>query len=179
MGTLCRLIIPLRCNVASLKTKRGRKVSSSMFWSILSQSSTRYRLSFGRRACTSCRRYSLNSKRRLNTRQTVGSGIPSSVLALQVDVPGLRLKLSWIRLTFSSDTRGRPELLSLHRQPFKLVIPATNALLRWRLNVATKTKRTMHSSPRRSFNELTNAKNLVLRSSHFALNWLLCARRAL
>jgi len=24
---------------------------------------------------------------------------------------GLRSKLSWIRLTFSSDTRGRPELL--------------------------------------------------------------------
>ena len=30
---------------------------------------------------------------------------------------GLRSKLSWIRLTFSSDTRGRPELLPLHRQP--------------------------------------------------------------
>ena len=117
MGTLCRLIIPLRCNVASLKTKRGRKVSSSMFWSILSQSSTRYRLSFGRRACTSCRRYGLNSKRRLNTRQTVGCGIPSSLLALRVDLRGLRSKLSWIRLTFSSDTRGRPELLPLHRQP--------------------------------------------------------------
>ena len=29
---------------------------------------------------------------------------------------GLRSKLSWILLTFSSDTRGRPELLPLHRQ---------------------------------------------------------------
>ena len=68
-------------------------------------------------ACTSCRCYGLNSKRRLNTRQTVGCGIPSSVLALPVDVCGLRSKLSWIRLTFSSDTHGRPELLPLHRQP--------------------------------------------------------------
>ena len=62
--------------------------------------------------------YGLNSKRRLNTHQTVGCGIPSSLLALRVDSRGLRSKLSWIRLTFSSDTRGRPELLLLHRQPF-------------------------------------------------------------
>jgi len=47
----------------------------------------------------------LNSKRRLNTSQTVGCGIPSSLLAVRVDVRGLRAKLSWIRLTFSSDTR--------------------------------------------------------------------------
>ena len=60
---------------------------------------------------------SLNSKRRLNTRQTVCCGIPSSLLALRVDLLGLRSKLSWIRLTFSSDARGRPELLPLHRQP--------------------------------------------------------------
>jgi len=59
----------------------------------------------------------LNSKRRLNTRQTDGCGIPSSLLALRVNLLGLRSKLSWIRLTFSSDTRGRPELLPLHRQP--------------------------------------------------------------
>jgi len=44
----------------------------------------------------------------------------------------------------------------------KLVIPTTN--------VETKTKRALHSSRRLSFNELTNAKNLVLHSSHFALN---------
>ena len=61
--------------------------------------------------------YGLNSKRRLNTRQTVGCGIPSSLLALQVDLRWLRSKLSWIRLTFSSDRRGRPELLPLHRLP--------------------------------------------------------------
>jgi len=57
---------------------------------------------------------------------------------------------------------------------FKLVIPTTNGLPRWRLNVETKTKRTLHSSRRLSFNELTNAKNLVLHSSHFALNWRCC-----
>jgi len=61
--------------------------------------------------------YGLNSKWRPNTRQTVGCGIPSSLLALRVDLRGLRSKLSWIRLTFSSDTRGRPEFLPLHRQP--------------------------------------------------------------
>ena len=61
--------------------------------------------------------YGLNSKRSINTRQTVCCAIPSSLLALPVDLRGLRSKLSWIRLTFSSDTRGRPELLPLHRQP--------------------------------------------------------------
>ena len=53
--------------------------------------------------------YGLNSKQHLNTRQPVGCGIPSSLLALRFDLRGLRSKLSWIRLTFSSDTRGRPE----------------------------------------------------------------------
>ena len=33
-----------------------------------------------------------------------------------VDLRGLRSKISWIRLTLPSDTRGRPELLPLHRQ---------------------------------------------------------------
>ena len=47
----------------------------------------------------------------------------------------------------------------------KLVIPKTN--------VETKTKRTLHSSRRFSFDEHTNAKNLVLHS-HFALNWRYC-----
>jgi len=56
----------------------------------------------------------------------------------------------------------------------KLVIPTTNAVPHWRLNVETKTKRTLHSSRRLSFNELKNAKNLVLRSSHFAPNWRCC-----
>jgi hypothetical protein len=51
-----------------------------------------------------------------------------------------------------------------------MVIPKTIALPRWRLNVETKTKRTLHSSRRLCCNELMNAKNLVLHSSHFALN---------
>jgi len=55
--------------------------------------------------CDSKRWTQLKSKRRLNTRRTVGCGIPSSLLALLVDLRGLRSKLSWIRLTFSSDTR--------------------------------------------------------------------------
>ena len=41
----------------------------------------------------------------------------------------------------------------------KLVIRTTNALACWRLNVETKTKRTLHSSRRLSFNELVNAKS--------------------
>jgi len=40
----------------------------------------------------------------------------------------------------------------------KLVIPTTNALPRWRLNVETKTKCMLHGSHRLSFNEPTNAK---------------------
>ena len=37
-------------------------------------------------------------------------------------------------------------------------IPTTNAVPRWRLNVETKTKRTLHSSRRLSFNELNERK---------------------
>ena len=58
--------------------------------------------------------YGLNSKRSLNTRQTVDCGIPSSLLALRVDLRGLRSKLSLIHLTFSSDTRGRGRSFCLH-----------------------------------------------------------------
>jgi len=47
----------------------------------------------------------MNGKRGLNTRQTVGCGIPSSLLALRVDLRGLRSKLSSIRLTISYDSR--------------------------------------------------------------------------
>jgi len=124
-----------------------------------------------------------NSERRLNTRQTFGWGIPSSVLAVRVDFPRLLSNISWIRLTYSSDTGGRPELLPLHRQPnfFKLVIPMTNVLPRWRLNVETKTKRTLHSSRRLSFNEITNANlvlhSVILLSTDAAAR--LCATRAL
>ena len=76
------------------------------------------------------------------------------------------------RLTFSSDTRGRPERFAFTQATYllKLVIPTTNALPRWRLNVETKTESTLHSSRLLSFNELTNAKYLVQHNSHFALN---------
>ena len=86
--------------------------------------------------------YGLISNRRLNTRQTVGCGIPSSLLALRVDLRGLRSKLSWIRLTFSSDTRGRPELLPLHIQPicsnwwfqWQMLFLVGGWMLKWRWN---------------------------------------------
>jgi hypothetical protein len=55
----------------------------------------------------------------------------------------------------------------------KLVIPKANALPRWKLKVETKINRTLRSSSRPSFDELTNAKNIVLHSTHFALNWLI------
>ena len=120
--------------------------------------------------------YGFNNKRRLNTRQTVACGIPSSLLALRVDLRGLHSKLSWIRLTFSYDTRGRPELLPLHRQPIcsNWWFQRQMVFHRWRLNVETKTKRTLYSSRRFSFNELKNAKHLELHSSHFAFNWRCC-----
>jgi len=59
---------------------------------------------------------------------------------------------------------------NLSKYLLKLVIPTSNALPRWRLKLETKTKLTLHSSRRLSFNELTNAKNLVLHSTHFVLN---------
>ena len=43
----------------------------------------------------------------------------------------------------------------------KLMIPTTNALPHWRLNVETNTKRTLHTSRRLSFNELKNAKKIL------------------
>jgi len=97
---------------------------------------------------------------------------PSSILALRVDLCGLSSKLSSIRLTFSSDTRGRPAAFAFTQTAYllQLVIQTTNALPRWRFNVETKTKRTLHGSWSLSFNELTNAKNLELHSSHFVID---------
>jgi len=62
------------------------------------------------------------------------------------------------------------------------MIPTTNSHPHWRLNVETKTKRTLHSSRRLSFNELTTQKALccvvaILLSTDAAAR--LCARRAL
>ena len=41
------------------------------------------------------------------------------------------------------------------------MIPTTNGLPRWRLNVEMKTKRTLYGSRRLSFSELTNAKKIL------------------
>jgi len=112
----------------------------------------------------------LNSKRRLNTRQTVGCGIPSSLFALRVDVFGLRSELSWIRLTFSSDTRGRPELLPYTDSLFAQ-IGDSFLVGGWML----KRRRNARCT---AVGDLvlinSNAKNLVLHGSHFALNWRCC-----
>jgi len=57
-------------------------------------------------------------------------------------------------------------LITIQRDPkrwtqtaylLQLAIPTTNALPRWRFNVKRKTKRTLHSSCRLRFNEITNA----------------------
>jgi hypothetical protein len=60
----------------------------------------------------------------------------------------------------------------------KLVIPTTNILSRWKLNVETKTKRTLHSSRRLSFNAkiLCCIVAILLSNDDVAR---LCARRAL
>ena len=115
----------------------------------------------------------LNSKWYLNTRQTVGCGIQSSLLALQVDLHGLHSKLSWICLTLSSDTRGWPELLPLHRQPV-----CSNLWFQWQMHLVggwiLKRRWNTHCTALAD-SVLMNSrkqKNLVLHSSHFTPNWL-------
>jgi len=140
-------------------------------WNTIQSDSKRWT----QRACTSCRRYGLESEGRLYTHQTVGCGIPISLLALRFDLHGLRSKFSWIRLMFFSDTRGRPELLPLLRQPIcsnwwfqrQMLFLVGGWMLKRRRNA-------LHSSRRPNFNELTNAKNLMLHSIYFALNWRCC-----
>ena len=141
-----------------------------MFWSIRSQDSTRFRLSFGRRACTSCRRYGLNSNRCLNTGQLV------AVFQVLCSLCGLTcVGYAQNSLQFVS----RSPLIHVVGRSFCLYTDSLFAHIgdskdecspRWRLNVETKTKRTLHISRRLGFNELTNAKYLVLHSSHFVLN---------
>ena len=125
--------------------------------------------------------YGLNSKRRLNTRQTVGCGIPSSLLALRVDFRGLRSKLSWIPLTFSCDTRGRPELLPLHRQPIcsnwwfqrQMLFLVGGWILKRRRNARCTTVVSVLMNSQKN-KKKKQKKNLVLQRSHFALNWRCC-----
>jgi len=133
------------------------------------------------RACTSCRRYGLNSKRRLNNtpdswlRYSKFSARSTGWIARATLKTLLNSSHVLLWYTWSAGAFAFTQTAYL----LKLVIPTTNALSRWRLNVETKTKRTLHSSRRLCFNELTNEKkkkkkNLVLHSSHFALNWSCC-----
>ena len=55
----------------SVRSQNSSRFRLSMFWSVRSQNSSRFRLSFGWRACAHYRRYGLNSKRSLTTPQTV------------------------------------------------------------------------------------------------------------
>jgi len=61
--------------------------------------------------------------------------------------------LNFLSLYFKIRTSDKDSLFA------QMVIPTTNALPCWRLNVETKTKHTLYSSHRLSFNELMNAKN--------------------
>jgi len=115
----------------------------------------------------------LDSKWRLNTRQTVGCVIPSSLLAYGLTCVGYA-ELSSIRLTFSSDTRGRPELLPLHRQPIcsnwwfqrQVLFLVGGWMLKRRRNArCTAVAQSVLMNSR-------TQKNLVLHSCHFALTWL-------
>ena len=99
-----------------------------------------------------------------------------SLLALRVELRGLRSKLSWIRLTFSCDTRGRPELLPLHTQPVCSNWGFQRQMLflvgGWMLKRRRNARRTAVAD-----SVLMNSwtqKNIVLHSSHFALNWRCC-----
>jgi len=70
----------------------------------------------------------LKSKRHVNTRRAVGCVIPSSVIALRVDVRGLRSKPSSICLMFSSDT---PKNLVLHSSILLSTDAAARLCIRW------------------------------------------------
>jgi len=96
--------------------------------------------------------------------------LPSSLLSLRVHLRELRSKLSCIHLTFSPDTRGRPELLPLHRQP---------VCSNWWFQRQTLFLVGGWILKRRQNSRCTavgdaNAKNLVQHSSHFVLNWRYC-----
>jgi len=113
----------------------------------------------------------LKSKWRHNTRQTVGCGIRCTGWLAWATLKTL-FNSSHVLLWYTWSVGAFAFTHTAYL--LKLVIPATNALPRWRLNVEMKTKPTLHSSRRLSFNELTNAKSRVLHSSHFALNWRCC-----
>jgi hypothetical protein len=61
--------------------------------------------------------YGLKHSRLRNTFYTVIFGMPNSLLALVTDLQGLTWNASRTLSKMSSDTRGRPELLPLHKHP--------------------------------------------------------------
>jgi hypothetical protein len=112
------------------------------------------------------RRYELNSKRRLNTSQTVAVFQVFCSLYGLTCVGYAQNSLEFVSRSPLIHVVGRSFCLytdSLFAQIGDSNDKCSSSL---EVNVETKTKRTLHSSRRLSF----NAKNLVLHSSHFALN---------
>ena len=118
-------------------------------------------------------RYSMIQKDGPSSCQTVGCGIPSFLLTLQVDLATLKTLLNSSHVLLWYTWSAGAFAFTQRAYLLKLVIP-TNALPHWRLNVEMKTKHMLYSSCWLRFNELTNAKNLVQHSSHFAHNWHCC-----
>ena len=116
--TLCTFTLSLIWNVASSQEMSlSTKSFSSIFNCISSQNSRLFTLSAGVRACISRILYGFKHSRLGNTFYTVVFGTSISLLALATDLRGIRRKASR-PLSVLSDTRGRPGLLPLHKQPF-------------------------------------------------------------
>jgi len=62
----------------------------------------------------------LKHSRLRNTFHTVNFGMSNSLLALATDLRGLRRNASRTPSVLSSDTRGRPVLLPLHKHPVSI-----------------------------------------------------------
>jgi hypothetical protein len=84
--------------------------------------------SAGFRACSNCGRYGRICGHFRNTRHTVVCGIPSSLSAPRTDFWGLCMKAALTLSTFSSDTRGRSELLPVQRHRV-----VSNCWYHWRM----------------------------------------------
>jgi hypothetical protein len=77
----------------------------------------RFTLSSGVKACTNHILYSLKCSRLHITFHTMIFGMPNSLLALATDLQGHCWNASHTLSILSSDTRGRPRLLPLHKHP--------------------------------------------------------------
>ena len=116
--TLYTFTLPLILNVASSqKMSLSTKSFYSIFNCISSKKSRLFTLSAGVRACTNRILYGLKHSRLRNTFHTVIFGMSNSLLALATELRGLR-RNAWRTLSMlSSDIRGRPGLLPLHKHP--------------------------------------------------------------